>query len=120
MLQASSRANPSSLGVRRRPSGPQAAIRGGDKVDEHVSTYWSPDTSFSAARALGIDLQLSGHTHGHQVFPLGFVTRLIYGPAAWGLHTEDGFALFTTTGTGTWGPPMRTGDRSEIAVITLR
>ncbi len=46
-------------------------------MDRHLSTYWKPDTSCAKNRALGVDLQLSGHTHAGQIFPFGLVTSLI-------------------------------------------
>ncbi len=63
------------------------------------------------------DLQLSGHTHGGQVFPFGFVTRMVYryGP---GLHELDGGArLYVSRGTGTWGPPLRLMSPPEVTLI---
>lgn len=71
------------------------------------------------AKQLGISLQLSGHTHRGQVFPFKFLTRLIYRKYHYGLVQEDDFSLYTTSGVGGWGPPMRTGAAPEIAVIKL-
>ena len=92
---------------------------GNNKVEQHFSTYWRPDTSCSLSKALGIDLQLSGHTHAGQFFPFTLATRLIYGGRDRGLHTDGVFNLYTSRGTGTWGPPLRTGGPGEITVITL-
>jgi predicted MPP superfamily phosphohydrolase len=89
------------------------------KAVPHYSTYWRPDTSCAVNRELGIDLQLSGHTHAGQLFPFGLLTRLIYGGRDRGLHRDGAFALFVSSGTGTWGPPVRTAGRSEIVVIRL-
>jgi predicted MPP superfamily phosphohydrolase len=94
--------------------------RGGDEVDRHVSTYWMPDTSCAVNRGLGVDLQLSGHTHAGQIFPLGLLTRLIYRGRDRGLHREGSFHLLVSSGTGTFGPPIRTAGQSEILAITLR
>ena len=71
------------------------------------------------AKAAGIDLQLSGHTHGGQIFPLQVVTRLIYGKYFHGLNVDGDYAINTTSGVGTWGPTMRTGSHPEIVVIRL-
>lgn len=72
------------------------------------------------AESLGrFDLQLSGHTHGGQVFPLHLAMRLRhpYGP---GLHRlGQGSALYVNRGAGTWGPPLRLFARPEIAVLLL-
>jgi len=71
-------------------------------------------------KQLGVSLQLSGHTHRGQVFPLSFLTKLIYKKYHYGLIQEDDFSLYTTSGVGGWGPPIRTGAAPEIAVITLK
>lgn len=84
------------------------------------ATYWRPDTSFALARQLGVSLQLSGHTHRGQFFPFGLLTRWIYNGYEYGLHREDGFSIYITSGVGTWGPPMRTGAPAEIVAFTLK
>jgi hypothetical protein len=94
--------------------------RGGDGLDRHFSTYWVPDTTYSMARNLGVDLQLSGHTHAGQIFPFGYLTKLIYKDYDYGLRRLSNFAIYTTSGVGTWGPPMRTGNSPEIVVIKLK
>lgn len=66
-----------------------------------------------------VDLQLSGHTHGGQIFPFYWATRLRYdfGP---GLHElPGGGRLYLSRGTGTWGPPMRVLAPAEITLIEL-
>jgi predicted MPP superfamily phosphohydrolase len=87
---------------------------------QQTRTYWSPETRFSFAREHGIDLQLSGHTHAGQIFPFTLLARWIYDGYDYGLHELDGFTLYTTSGVGTWGPPLRTGSSSEIVAIRLR
>jgi len=65
-------------------------------------------------------LQLSGHTHGGQVFPFVFLTRLVY-PYGPGRHRlAEGSELFVSRGTGTWGPPLRLASPPEVVVFTLR
>lgn len=91
-----------------------------DGLDWHIKTYWSPKTYFKTAKELGIDLQLSGHAHKGQIFPFGYLTGAIYNGFDYGLHRDGNFAIYTTSGVGTWGPPMRTGSASEIVVITLK
>jgi predicted MPP superfamily phosphohydrolase len=91
----------------------------GDGLDRHFSTYWVPDTNFSAAQKLAVDLQLSGHTHAGQIFPFGYLTKLLYKGFDHGIRRLGGFAIYTTSGVGTWGPPMRTGNSPEIVVINL-
>jgi predicted MPP superfamily phosphohydrolase len=91
----------------------------GDGVGSHVSTYWVPETVFFPAQQLGVDLQLSGHTHAGQIFPFGYLTKLLYKGYDYGLRRLTTFSIYTTCGVGTWGPPMRTGNRPEIVVINL-
>jgi len=93
--------------------------RKGDGLDRHFSTYWVPDTNFAAAQKLGADLQLSGHTHAGQIFPFGYLTKLLYKGFDHGIQRLDGFTIHTSSGVGTWGPPMRTGNRPEIVAINL-
>ncbi len=100
---------------------PTSIIRNeGDSMDRHFSTYWMPDTSFSCNRKLNIDLQLSGHTHHGQIFPANLLTRLLYKGFDYGLNKSGSIYVYTTSGAGTWGPPMRTATISEIAVIRLK
>jgi hypothetical protein len=85
----------------------------------HFSTYWMPDTSFKFNKALNIDLQLSGHTHHGQIFPFNFLTGWLFNGYDYGLRRDGEFQLYTSAGTGSWGPPMRTAGRPEIALIQL-
>lgn len=66
------------------------------------------------------DLILCGHTHQGQIFPGGAVTSLIY-PTDYGYYQEAGLhpQMVVTSGVGTWGPPIRIGTRSELAVLKL-
>lgn len=68
----------------------------------------------------GVNLQLSGHTHKGQIFPFGYITKLVYKGYDYGLFEMGDYTLYTTSGTGTWGPTMRTGSTPEIVVITLQ
>jgi uncharacterized protein len=73
-----------------------------------------------AAAAGLFDLQLSGHTHRGQIFPFNLVTRLVY-PLQNGLYPLAGGGwLYTSRGTGSWGPPMRLGAPPEITLIEIR
>jgi len=68
----------------------------------------------------GINLQLSGHTHAGQLFPFEWVTKLAYKGYDYGFYQIGAYSLYVSSGTGTWGPAMRTGGKSEITVITLQ
>jgi len=70
------------------------------------------------AATLGIDLQLSGHTHGGQLWPLRYLTLLTQ-PEVDGAHVVDGVMLVTSRGVGTFRPPERVGADPEIPLITL-
>lgn len=65
-----------------------------------------------------VDLQLSGHTHGGQFFPWMFFVRLQQ-PTVSGLATIHGVQVYTSRGTGYWGPPIRLGPSPEITELTL-
>jgi uncharacterized protein len=68
----------------------------------------------------GVDLQISGHTHGGQIWPFNFLVRLDQ-PVVRGLSTHgERTRLYTSRGTGFWGPPFRVFAPSEITVLTLR
>ncbi|MFC8527104.1 metallophosphoesterase [Nocardia sp. NPDC057227] len=70
------------------------------------------------AKAHGVDLQISGHTHGGQVFPGNLLARLA-NPTLFGLERYDDTQLYVTRGAGAWGPPVRTAAPSDITVLTL-
>ena len=67
----------------------------------------------------GVNLMLSGHTHGGQIWPFGYLVRLVY-PFMEGRYDVSGMTLIVSRGTGTWGPRMRLWRRGEILRITLR
>jgi predicted MPP superfamily phosphohydrolase len=64
--------------------------------------------------AAGVSLQLSGHTHQGQFWPWNLLVRRIYGCFAYGLHRLGKLQVLTSSGAGTWGPPLRMGTHSEI------
>ncbi len=70
------------------------------------------------ADAMGVDLQLSGHTHGGQMMPWNFLVRLQQ-PFVAGLHKLSRAQIYVSRGTGYWGPPMRVGAPAEITEIEL-
>jgi hypothetical protein len=67
----------------------------------------------------GVSLQLSGHTHGGQFLPFTWITRRAFGPFTHGLHRFGNLQVYTSTGVGTWGPPLRLGSASEIVLLTF-
>jgi len=89
-----------------------------DRTKPTIAMHHAP-TDLAQLKAAGISLQLSGHTHNGQIWPFGFITRLIYGQYDYGLYSDGNFSIYTTNGIGTWGPPMRTGNTPEIPVFKL-
>jgi len=67
----------------------------------------------------GISLQLSGHTHQGQVFLFRFITSRVYKGFDYGLKNLGKMLIYTSSGVGTWGPPMRVDTIPEIVLITL-
>ncbi|KAA6460880.1 metallophosphoesterase [Acidobacteria bacterium AB60] len=67
----------------------------------------------------GVTLQLSGHTHGGQIFPFTWITRRAFGKFTYGLHSYGRLQVLTSSGVGTWGPPMRVGTAPEVLLITF-
>jgi hypothetical protein len=65
----------------------------------------------------GVSLQLSGHTHVGQLFPFNWLTRRVFGKFTYGLQRFGRLQVYTSSGAGTWGPPMRVGTNPEIVLI---
>ncbi|MBP0723594.1 metallophosphoesterase [Bacillus sp. RG28] len=68
---------------------------------------------------LGIDLQVSGHTHRGQFMPNHFITRKIF-ELDWGYLKKENSHFIVSSGFGTWGPPIRSGNNSEIVTINVK
>jgi predicted MPP superfamily phosphohydrolase len=76
-------------------------------------------TRLPIAEVAGISLQVSGHTHGGQIFPFTWITRRAFGKFTYGLHHFGKLQVLTSSGAGTWGPPMRVGTAPEVVLITF-
>ena len=99
-------------------SSPSAAIAGAPKhAAVRVLLAHQPRSAPAAAEA-GFDLQLSGHTHGGQFFPWNIVVRWLQ-PFSAGLNRLKNLWIYTSRGTGYWGPPKRFGAPSEITLLRL-
>lgn len=96
-----------------------ACLPGIDLSHQHyrILLYHRPD-GWQAARQAGIDLMLTGHTHGGQIWPFNHVVKKRFKHLV-GLFSEDGRHLYVSPGAGCWGPVMRLGTRSEMTVIDL-
>ena len=93
------------------------ALAGRDPAREVVLLAHQPVSVHEASRH-GVGLQLSGHTHGGQIFPLKYLL-LLDQPFVDGLHRVADTYIYVSRGTGYWGPPMRVGADAEITEVTL-
>jgi predicted MPP superfamily phosphohydrolase len=94
------------------------ALDGRETARPVVLLAHDPNT-FKKASQHGVDLQLSGHTHGGQIWPFRHLVRLST-PWVAGLYRLGVSAVYVSRGTGFWGPPMRLGAPSEITELVLR
>jgi predicted MPP superfamily phosphohydrolase len=94
-----------------------AALDGRDDATPVVLLAHQP-VMVEQASAAGVDLQLSGHTHGGQLWPFDYVIRLDQ-PSVAGMSRRGDTQLYVTSGAGYWGPPMRVGARPEVTVVEL-
>ena len=101
-----------------------AALAGRDPDRSLILLAHQPRTKLVAAGVQrGVELQISGHTHGGQIFPFTLLAKTAF-PYLNGLyaHREDGGGtgqVYVSPGTGYWGPPMRLGTRAEVAQVVL-
>ena len=93
------------------------AVRGRDRTRPLVLLAHQP-RGIDLAERLGVDLQLSGHTHGGQLYPFTWLVKMVY-PFLAGLYRQGAMQVYVSEGTGYWGPPMRVGTASEITHIEL-
>lgn len=96
-----------------------AALRGSDPALPVLLLSHQPK-SVRLAVAAGVDLQLSGHTHGGQIFPFHLLVRADQGVLAGLTRPGPRTQLYTSRGSGFWGPPFRVFAPSELTVLTLR
>ncbi|SEN00755.1 metallophosphoesterase [Nonomuraea pusilla] len=94
------------------------ALGGRDRGRSTVLLAHQP-VQVEQAAAHGVDLQLSGHTHGGQIAPFNLVVGLQQ-PVVSGLATVEGVQVYVTRGAGFWGPPVRVGAPPEITLLELR
>jgi len=72
------------------------------------------------AEAAGVSLQLSGHTHLGQFVPWSWIARRVYRQFVYGLSRIGKMQVFTSSGAGTWGPPLRLGSNPEIVMLEFQ
>jgi hypothetical protein len=95
-----------------------AALGGRDPSRPVVLLAHQPIQVHEAARH-GVDLQLSGHTHGGQMVPFNYLVGLQQ-PVVSGHATIDGTQVYVTNGAGFWGPPVRVGAPPQVTLVELR
>jgi predicted MPP superfamily phosphohydrolase len=96
-----------------------ASVLDGVRVDRDRASILlthAPDRP-EIAEAAGVSLQLSGHTHLGQFVPWSWMARRIYRQFVYGLSRIGNMQVFTSSGAGTWGPPLRLGSNPEIVVL---
>lgn len=89
-----------------------------DKEKPTVLLHHGP-SGIKYAEQAGVDLYLAGHTHGGQMWPFTFFANYIFEYNK-GLHNLNGTNVYVCEGTGTFGPPMRIGTKSEMTIINLK
>ncbi|OOG38499.1 metallophosphoesterase [Polaromonas sp. A23] len=99
-------------------SDPHAAMKGAPQAASVKVLLAHQPRSAAAAEQAGFDLQLSGHTHGGQFWPWNFFVRFQQ-PFTAGLNRLQNLWVYTSRGTGYWGPPKRFGAPSEITHLRL-
>ena len=104
--------------ARSRDRRPVAELLAAAPSDLPVILLAHRPLQFDEARAAGADIQLSGHTHHGQLFPINFITAHQY-DLSWGHLERSGAHLFVTSGVQGWGPPVRTVGASEVLVLHL-
>jgi predicted MPP superfamily phosphohydrolase len=105
-------------GAQYAPDPERAAGRGIDAAFRILLAH-NPKLAPLAAHA-GFDLQLSGHTHAGQFFPWTLAVKAVHAPHVAGLSRLGRMWVYVSAGTGSWGPPVRVGTRTEITLLTLR
>jgi len=101
-----------------RPRKPLAEVLAGLDPSRPLILMDHQPRDLKDAERNGVDLQLSGHTHGGQIFPITLINRLIY-EVPQGYARKGGAQYYVSPGVGNWGPPMRIGSTPEIVRIKV-
>jgi predicted MPP superfamily phosphohydrolase len=96
----------------------ERALAGSDESRMSLLLAHQPRQAIEAS-GRGVDLQVSGHTHAGQMWPIRYLVPLQQ-PTVEGLDTVGSTTVYTTRGAGAWGPPVRVGAPPEVAVLELR
>jgi len=92
---------------------------GVDRSKMSILLKHEPD-NLPVAEAAGITMGFFGHTHQGQIFPLSIITRQMYNGFDYGLKQHGTMTVYTSSGVGTWGPPLRLGTKSEIVLAEFK
>ncbi len=103
--------------ISNHASSPIKAQQHSKAGDIKILLAHQPQSIYEAVK-VNYDLQISGHTHGGQIFPWTYVTDYVQ-PYFYGLYEVENTKLFVSRGTGYWGPPMRIGAPAEIVLFEL-
>jgi len=92
-----------------------------ESSEKNLPVILMDHTPFQLEEAMenGVDLQLSGHTHHGQMFPINLITNKIY-ELSRGYKKKGNTQYYVSSGVGTWGPPVRTGSKSEIVHLKIK
>jgi uncharacterized protein len=93
-------------------------MKGIDHTKPVILLYHTPVTTLEELQILGVQLQLSGHTHQGQLWPFRYIVKRIF-KTPYGLFTSGHTSIYVSRGTGTWGPPMRVAAPPEIVLVRL-
>jgi len=105
-----------SSGIKRKPLNKIAAPL--DKTKPMIMLDHQP-FRLEEAEQNGIDIQISGHTHNGQLWPFNYITQKVY-ELSWGYKKKGNTHYYVSCGAGTWGPPVKTGNISEIVNIKIK
>jgi len=94
-------------------------IMNGTHSDLPVILMDHQPVDYNSAEKTGVDLMVSGHTHKGQIWPFGYITSKVF-ELDWGLIQRGKTYFYVSSGYGTWGPPVRIGNRPEIVLFTLK
>ncbi len=100
------------------PRKPLAELMAGVDMNLPVILMDHQPLRLEEASDAGVDLQLSGHTHHGQLWPFNYITEKVY-EVSWGYLRKGGTQYYVSCGAGTWGPPIRTGNRPEVVRLKL-
>ena len=88
-------------------------------IDNYIIVLDHQPLDLETNASLSVDLQLSGHTHGGQIFPMG-IFQSMTGELVYGQRTINDFNAFTSSGMSGWGYPIKTGAKSEYVIVNIK